>query len=218
MHLFLKVIKNPSLVSLWLVVMNLTVTLIPLCIGARTPDTQLSSFITQLSDPGTLIICLQKSKKNALESLKIVVKTRVFGRGVNPSVKVDSKEVTDKKSGGQCKLSSPPVVQPQLHSHSPEHEYANSVQCNVTHKAVKGQGRGLNTTNWQHTLVSPVTGLGLNPVKVHQSVDSDLTEVKFINNYRCDTVPRDEHINGRGGMSSHSHSNVCKNILVCPWV
>ena len=118
---------------------------------------------------------LAKKSTNALESSKIVVKTHVFGRGVNSSVKVDSKEVTDKKSGGQCKLLSPPVVQPQLRSHSPECEYANSVQCNVTYKAVKGQGHGLNTTNWQHTQVSPVTGLGLNPVKVQQSVDSDLT-------------------------------------------
>ena len=155
---------------------------------------------------------LAKKSKNALESSKIVVKTCAFGRGVNPSVKVNSKEVTDKKSGGHCKLSIPPVVQPQLSSHCPEREYANSVQCNVTHKAVKGQGRGLNTTNWQHTQVAPITGLGLNPVKVQQSVDSDLTEVKHINNHRCDTVPRDEHVNGRGGMSSHSHSNVCKNI------
>ena len=45
-------------------------------------------------------------------------------------------------------------------------------------------------------------------------MDSDLTEVKHINNHnnpRRDTVPRDGYVNGRGGMSSHSHSNVCKN-------
>ena len=41
---------------------------------------------------------------------------------------------------------------------------------------------------------------------------SNLTEVKRISNHRCDTVQRDEHLNGRGGMSSHSQSNACKNI------
>ena len=116
--------------------MNLTVILTPLYTGSRTPDMRARFFYTSAVRPRDIDNLLAKKSKHALNSSKIVVKTRIFGDGVNSSVNLDAKEVTDKKSGGQCKLSSLPVVQPQLRSHAPKREYANSLQCNVIHKAV----------------------------------------------------------------------------------
>ena len=146
-------------------------------------DTRYASrfFYNSAVRPRDIANLLAKKSKNALNGSKIEVKTRIFGRGVNSSVNPDSKEVTDIKPGGQCKLSSPPVVQPQLHSHSPKHGHVNNVQCNVIQKAVEGHGQGLNINDWQHTQASLVTGQGLNPVTVQQFVSSDLTEVKCTN-------------------------------------
>ena len=119
---------------------------------------------------------------------------------------------TDKKPGGQYKMSSHPVVQLQLCSYLLKPDNANNVQFNVTRKAVKGLGHGLNTTNWQHTQVSAVIGQGLNPIQIHKLVDSELMNAQHITNHSDDTVPRNENIGCRGSVNSHRHSNACKDL------
>ena len=115
---------------------------------------------------------LAKKPKNVLSSSKTVVKTRIFGRGVNTSAYISTNSVTNKKSNGQCKLSCSPVVQPQWHSHSPKREYRNNVPCKMVQDTASDSAQGSNLDEWQHTHLENPSGvvMGLNPTNHNDKV------------------------------------------------
>ena len=69
----------------------------------------------------------------------------------------------------------------------------------------------LNTTNCQNNQISSGIGPGLNPVQIRQ-VDSELHEVPYMTNHSDDTVPKNENMDCRGSVNSHSNSTVCEDI------
>ena len=75
---------------------------------------------------------LNLSYRSQISNKETVVKTRIFGRGVNTSAYVSTDSVTNKKSNGQCKLSCSPVVQPQRCSNTVE-------TCQTCHFQITGQ-------------------------------------------------------------------------------
>ena len=101
-----------------------------------------------------------------------MVKTRIFGYGVNTSANVSTVSVTNKKSNGQCKLSCSPVVQPQRRSHSPKREYGDNVHCNIVQDTASDSAQGSNLDEWQCTqLENPfAVVMGLNPTNHNDKV------------------------------------------------
>ena len=136
---------------------------------------------------------LAKKSKNVFRSSKTVVKTHIFGRGVNSGVNVNTNSVRKKKSNGQYKLSSSPVVQPQLRLQSPKREYRSNVQCNVAQDNVGNSVQGSNIDEWQHTQSENIPGMvmGLNPIN-HKSKVSGSNLV----NHNCGSSVLDDSAGG----------------------
>ena len=156
---------------------------------------------------------LAKKSKNVLSSSKTVVKTRIFGRGVNTSAYVSTDSVTNKKSNGQCKLSCSPVVQPQRHSHSPKREYGNNVHCKMVQDTASDSAQGSNLDEWQHTHLENPSGvvMGLNPTNHNDKVSGS-----NLASHTNESVGSDDSVGVEG--FSPGRTFTVKTTLVRTWV